>query len=115
MKIKQTWDLESEDLSLNPPSVSVWPPSSCKVIIFSKIFFVSGLSIETGMAFKMQQDMKIKTGMSCEIEVKNSDVIFNLALGNFPDECFYQVHRMTSEDSGKEAGSQGSASKQLLI
>ena len=53
--------------------------------------------------------------MSCEIEVKNSDVIFNLALGNFPDECFYQVHRMTSEDSGKEAGSQGNASKQLLI
>lgn len=41
------------------------------------------------MAFRMQQDMKIKTGMSYEIEVKNSDVIFNLALGNFPDECFY--------------------------
>ena len=83
--------------------------------MLARFFFVSGLSIETGMAFKMQQDMKIKTGMSCEIEVKNSDVIFNLALGNFPDECFYQVHRMTSEDSGKEAGSQGSASKQLLI
>lgn len=27
------------------------------------------------MAFKMQQDMNIKMGMSCEIQVKNSDVI----------------------------------------
>lgn len=61
-------------------------------IIFSILvrFFPisSGLSVETGMAFKMQQDMKIKTCMSCEIQVKNQDVIFNLALGSFPDECF---------------------------
>lgn len=86
--------------------------------IFSKTpppLHLSRLSKETGMAFKMQQDMKIKTGMSCEIEVKNSDVVFNLALGNFPDECFYQVHGMTSEDSGKEAGSQGNPGNQLLI
>lgn len=78
-------------------------------------FYLSGLSIETGMAFKMQQDMKIKTGISCDIEVKNSDVIFSLALGNFPDECFYQIHSMTSEDSGKETGSQDNSSNQLFI
>lgn len=59
--------------------------------------------------------MKIKTSMSGEIYVKNSDVIFNLALSNFPDECFYRIHGMTSEDSGKEAGSQRHPDDQFLI